>query len=39
MPIGVSGMKTNNKSAALLVVAALTTGLFFINTENVFAWC
>ena len=30
-------MKTNNKSAALLVVAALTTGLFFINTENVFA--
>lgn len=32
-----SSMKTNNKSAALLVVAALTTGLFFINTENVFA--
>ena len=30
-------MKTNGKSAALLVVAALTTGLFFINTENVFA--
>lgn len=33
----VSGMKTNSKSAAILAVAVLTTGLFFINTENVFA--